>query len=165
MATRFSWMKFCISPLLLAVFLFLTSTVYAQQDVPDPSDDEVNAIAKELYCPVCENVPLDVCGTQACAQWRDLIREHLSQGWNEAQIKEYFVTQYGDRVLASPPARGLNWLAYLVPPVAFLIGVFIVVSALRAWKSETKPVTDVAGQQDSDDEYIARLEEELKRTQ
>ncbi len=31
-----------------------------------PTDDEVNRIAKQLYCPVCENTPLDVCPTQAC---------------------------------------------------------------------------------------------------
>ena len=47
---------------------------------PTPSDDDVNRIAHQLYCPVCENVPLDVCGTQACAQWRELIREKLGQG-------------------------------------------------------------------------------------
>ena len=47
---------------------------------PVPSDDQVNAIAKQLYCPVCENIPLDVCGTQACAQWRELIREKLAAG-------------------------------------------------------------------------------------
>ena len=35
------------------------AAVSAQQ--PTPSDDEVNAIARQLYCPVCENTPLDVC--------------------------------------------------------------------------------------------------------
>src|SRR3972149_667152 len=77
---------------------------------PPPSDDEVNAIAHQLYCPVCENVPLDVCPTQACDQWRSTIRDKLAQGWSEAQIKDYFVEQYGARVLATPPASGLNWL-------------------------------------------------------
>ena len=82
---------------------------------PQPSDDQVNAIARQLYCPVCENIPLDVCPTQACMQWRELIREKLSAGWTEQQIKDYFVQQYGDRVLATPPPRGLNWLAYILP--------------------------------------------------
>ena len=60
-----------------------------------PSDDEVNTIAKQLYCPVCENVPLDVCGTKACAQWRDDISDKLADGWNEEQIKQYFSDRYG----------------------------------------------------------------------
>ncbi len=109
------------------------------------TDDQVNAIAKQLYCPVCENIPLDVCATQACAQWRELIREKLAQGWSEEQIKQYFVDQYGDRVLATPPARGLNWLVYIIPPLAILAGIFILYSAFRAWrKPATAATTDQA---------------------
>ena len=70
-----------------------------------PTDDDVNAVAKQLYCPVCENIPLDACGTTACEQWRGIIRDKLSEGWTEDQIKTYFVDQYGDRVLAEP-AKG-----------------------------------------------------------
>src|SRR5262245_61490434 len=85
---------------------------------PTPSDNDVNRVARQLYCPVCENVPLDVCPTQACAEWRADIRERLAQGWTDEQIKAYFAQQYGDRVLAQPPARGLNLLLYLLPLLA-----------------------------------------------
>ena len=128
------------------------------------TDDEVNTIAKQLYCPVCENIPLDVCPTQACAQWRALIREKLAAGWTEGQIKDYFVQQYGDRVLATPPAHGLNWVVYLLPPVAIVTGSFLLYRALRAWKTSTAASAaqpDLA--QSADDEYAARLEEELRR--
>jgi cytochrome c-type biogenesis protein CcmH len=92
----------------------------ASAQAPTPSEDDVNAIARQLYCPVCENVPLDVCSTQACAQWRQVIRDKLAEGWTEAQIKQYFVDQYGVRVLAAPPASGFNWLAYLLPALALV---------------------------------------------
>jgi cytochrome c-type biogenesis protein CcmH len=129
-----------------------------------PTDDEVNAIAKQLYCPVCENVPLDVCPTQACAQWRETIRLKLAEGWTEQQIKDYFMEQYGARVLATPPAEGLNWLVYVLPPVAFLIGAAIVFRALRTWRraaggASASPAAPVA----SDDPYVRRLEDELRR--
>ena len=58
----------------LLALLVLPVVAFAQGEDPPPSgpsDDEVNAIAEQLYCPVCENVPLDVCGTQACADWRE----------------------------------------------------------------------------------------------
>ncbi len=148
-------------PLTLA--LLLVSGALAQDPDPStPTDDQVNAIASQLYCPVCENIPLDVCGTQACAQWRDLIREKLAQGWSEGEIKQYFADQYGDRVLATPPLRGLNWLIYIVPPLAILIGAFILYRALRAW---TQPVSKVEADKSStpSDEYISRLEEELRK--
>jgi cytochrome c-type biogenesis protein CcmH len=129
-----------------------------------PTDDEVNAIAKQLYCPVCENVPLDVCPTQACAQWRETIRLKLSEGWTERQIKDYFVEQYGARVLATPPAEGLNWLVYVLPPVAFLIGASILFRALRTWRkaADTAPAAPAAPVA-SDDPYVRELEEEVRR--
>lgn len=156
-------MKRLATLLTLLLALLLASIAFAQDTPPTPSDDQVNAIAKQLYCPVCENIPLDVCGTQACAQWRDLIREKLSQGWSEAQIKQYFVDQYGDRVLATPPARGLNWLVYLVPPVAIIAGIFILYRAMKAWKQPSPQATAESPAPEQTDEYILRLEEELKK--
>lgn len=154
--------------ILLMLLLAFTSSALAQQDSQPVTDDQVNAIAKELYCPVCENIPLDACGTAACQQWRDLIREKLGQGWSDEQIKTYFAQQYGDRVLAEPPLSGLNWLAYLVPPIAFLLGVFILVKAFNSWKKSgptaTSNVVDPEPGQPPEDEYVARLEEELRRS-
>ena len=153
--------------LLLATLLVIP--VSAQGTNP-PTDDEVNAVAKQLYCPVCENTPLDVCPTQACAQWRDLIRLMLSQGKSEEEIKQYFVDNYGARVLNEPPRTGLNWLAYIVPPLAIVAGAFFVFRAMRAWrKTATASPALVAAPNESvtaeshADDYVARLEAEVKK--
>jgi len=161
--------KLLFATIPVLMFSFLVAGVVAAQQ-PTPSDDQVNAIAKQLYCPVCENIPLDVCSTTACAQWRGLIREKLAEGWSEQQIKDYFVEQYGARVLGTPPARGLNWLVYLIPPVAILAGAYVLYHALRSWKrtplltndSSTpgKPQSDVNAVQD---EYIQRMEDEVRK--
>lgn len=131
---------------------------------PAPSDDDVNAVAKQLFCPVCENTPLDVCPTQACAQWRELIRTKLAEGWTADQIKQYFAAQYGARVLSEPPRQGLNWLIYIIPPVLMLFGVYIL---YRAFLSMRKPaITDLNVAEPTapdSDEYLRRVEEELKK--
>src|SRR5512139_3001840 len=119
-------------PLILVLSALWAGTAFAQD--PTPSDNEVNRIARQLYCPVCENTPLDVCPTQACAQWRDLIRSMLAEGKSQAEIKQYFVDNYGARVLNEPPREGLNWLVYIVPPLVILVGAVILVRALRTWK-------------------------------
>ncbi len=148
-----------VAIILITVFAFVPNIVgMAQSDAP--TDDQVNAIAKELYCPVCENVSLDVCPTQACAQWRALIKEKLAEGWNKEQIKQYFVNQYGDRVLAQPPARGLNWLVYILPPLFFIAGIFLVYSNLM--KVKKSPVVKVENQKENEDKYIQEIEEALK---
>lgn len=130
--------------------------VSAQESTP--SDDDVNRIASELYCPVCENVPLDECPTEACDQWRDLIRQRLAEGWTDREIKDYFVEQYGDRVLGEPPARGLNWLLYILPPVVIVMGLVLLVLKLRRPK-ENEPEQVVTG----DDPYLAQVERDLEK--
>lgn len=152
---------FTISLFFLMVLSFFTNygLVNAQDNNP-PTADEINAVAKELYCPVCENVSLDVCPTQACAQWRGLIEEKLVAGWTKDEIKQYFVDQYGDRVLAEPPRRGFNWLVYVLPPLFFIAGIFVVYKNLRKVKK-----TDIGKQSSEtidDDEYLEKVEIALK---
>jgi len=138
--------------------------VFAQDTVP-VTEDEVNEVARGLYCPVCENIPLDVCPTQACSQWRDLIREKLEAGWTKEQIKEYFATQYGDRVLPEPPKRGINWLVYILPPAMILGGAVLLFWIVKGIQSPKKALGSNKAEFDgssSGDEYLARIEEELK---
>ena len=155
--------------LYILIFTFLlgalfTGVVFAQNNTP-PTDDEVNAVAHQLYCPVCQNTPLDVCPTQACAQWRELIRAKLADGWTADQIKQYFATQYGARVLAEPPRQGLNWLVYVIPPVLMLIGVYILYRALQSMRKQPA-LADLNASEPAapdSDEYLRRVEEELKK--
>jgi cytochrome c-type biogenesis protein CcmH len=162
---------FWIAPFVLVIAVLWTGHAFAQ--APTPSDNDVNRIARQLFCPVCENTPLDVCPTQACAQWRALIREKLAAGWSDDQIKQYFVDQYGARVLSEPPRTGLNWLVYIVPPVLFIVGVVILVRTFRSPAGSASgqganplptpegetPSTDTA----ASDDYIARFEDEIKK--
>lgn len=128
--------------------------------------NEVNEVAKELWCPLCNGVRLDACELKACEQMRDMIAEQLAEGWNKEQIKNYFIEQYGPQVLGAPPLEGFNWLAWILPFVALAAGgVFLWRTMQRMVasppqeatipKEETLPsVTDA---------YSRRLEEELKR--
>jgi cytochrome c-type biogenesis protein CcmH len=147
--------------LLLLLTIFLIVVPAGAQD-REPTDDEVNAIAKDLFCPVCENIPLDVCPTLACQDWRDEIRQKLAEGWTEDQIKQYFVDQHGMQVLAVPQARGLNWLLFILPPIFFIAGAFILWRAVQSWRRIT-PIEDSLEVQEMDDPYVSRLEEELRR--
>ena len=101
-------------------------------------------------------------GRTADGYRREQIREKLSEGWTEEQIYDLFVNLYGDRVLAEPPRRGFNWLVYVIPPVAFLAGVVILYMGFQRWR---KPVEEIAAEAPpvvEKDEYVSRLEEELK---
>ena len=160
MKKRLTW----IAIFILVLSALATATVFAQGSTP--TDDEVNAIAKDLFCPVCENTPLDVCPTDACKEWREEIRGMLADGKTEEEIKQHFVDYYGARVLSEPPRTGFNWLVYVVPPIVIVAGVFVLFRALRAWSQPSEIEADESADDDAseiDDEYIARMEEELKK--
>jgi len=156
---------FWIAALILVLSTLITAPVSAQESTP--TDDEVNAIAKDLFCPVCENTPLDVCPTQACKEWREEIRNMLAEGKTEEEIKQHFVDYYGARVLSEPPRTGFNWLVYVVPPIVIVAGVFVLFRALRAWSQPPDTETEAGAIEEdapaNNDDYIARMEEELKK--
>lgn len=155
------WDKLLFATLITFTLTFtLHLATFAQGTTP--TDDEVNKIAKQLYCPVCESTPLDVCPTEACRQWRDVIRAMLSEGRSEAEIKQHFVEQYGVRVLNEPPNR---LVSYLVPGVAILLGAFMLLRGFQTWKKPvvTEPASIQKEAQPAQDPYIARMEEELRK--
>jgi len=152
------WIKAVLFAITAALLLgFALHPVFAQQN--NVTDDEVNAVAKQLYCPVCENIPLDVCPTQACAQWRDLIRQKLNEGWSEQQIKDYFAAQYGERVLGEPRSP----LIYILAAVFFIAGAAIVVSVIRRMRSTSQTVSTPPELPKVDEVYLAKLENELRQ--
>lgn len=144
--------------IVLALIFMGVSDVAAQGG--GPTDDEVNAIAKNLYCPVCESTPLDVCPTLACQQWRQQIADKLVEGLSEDEIYDFFVKQYGDRVLAAPPARGLNWLIYVIPPLAILAGGWVYYRTITSKKSKTTESMASTKTQSSD--LLKQIEDELE---
>jgi cytochrome c-type biogenesis protein CcmH len=158
--------------LILLLGLFLTAVfnnpVAAQSGRP-VTDDEVNQIARELFCPVCENTPLDVCPTQACADWREIIRTKLSQGETEQQIKDYFIEQYGPRAVAEPPREGFTLAVWIIPIAVVVVGGFFFaryvsdIQTPNAAKAETiqnQPRRTPESEPPQDD-YTARIEREL----
>jgi cytochrome c-type biogenesis protein CcmH len=148
-------------------FLFITPA-FAQESI---SDDEVNEVAKGLYCPVCESTPLDVCPTLACADWRALIRDKLAQGETPEEIYTYFAQQYGDGVLAEPPRQGASLILWLFPVVAIVVGGLYFGRTLRDLKVSNEAEATAVSLASSPpnngqprrplDHYIAQVEEEL----
>jgi cytochrome c-type biogenesis protein CcmH len=132
------------------------------------SADQVDAVAKQLWCPLCSGVRLDACELKACSQMKEVIGEKLAQGVDVQTIKNYFVAQYGPQVLGEPPMEGFNWLAWVLPVVAFIAGGIFVYSRTRKMV-RTAPTAAAAqgasapGQSaTSADEYAQKLDEELK---
>lgn len=128
------------------------------------SNDDVNVIARELWCPLCSGVRLDSCELRACEQMKDVIRIKLAEGEGLDTIRDYFVNQYGPQVLGAPPLEGINWLAWVLPVVVLAGGALYLVLRMRKG-GQRAPEAAAAGPAPAplDDEYARRLEEELRK--
>ena len=159
---------------LLATFApWQLNLLYAQDATPAPitvTDDQVNAVAARMYCPSCQGVPLDVCGTQVCMEWREEIRVQLEAGRTEEQIMNDFVTRYGERIVGAPLDPALRAFSLITP---YVIGALVVLigiwTVIRRWRSRRVPTDyglpidqDAAPLKNEDADYRARLEQDLQ---
>lgn len=151
--------------LVITVFLMTTSLGLAQT----PTPNEINEVARDLWCPLCNGVRLDNCDLQACIQMREVISEKLMAGESKEQIKAYFVTQYGDVVLGQPSREGFNLVAWVFPILAAVVGLGWLVYLVMVWrKRQVAPAASgPAGAPPapvSDDDYLKRVERDLEQT-
>ena len=80
-------------------------------------------VEDEVMCPVC-GVPLGLATEAPQAQReRAFIQREAAACKSKQQIKNELVAQFGDRVLALPPDKGFNIVAYLVPALIVLGGI------------------------------------------
>ncbi|HZS33390.1 MAG TPA: cytochrome c-type biogenesis protein CcmH [Methylomirabilota bacterium] len=95
------------------------------------TDEQVTAVASRLRCVVCQNLSVADSPSEMARQMRDLIRERLAAGESAGQVTDYFVQRYGEWVLLSPPARGLNLVLWIAPAAAVLAGLAVVARLTR----------------------------------
>ena len=94
-----------VAAVVLASFAATVSAVAA----PSPSDLEA-----EFVCPTCKTT-LDQSDSPIARRMKQVIRDSLAEGKTEAQIRDQLVAQFGPAVVAEPPKKGFDLLAWLVP--------------------------------------------------
>ena len=165
MMTRAHVVRLLVVGLVLLAFV-LVPVQMARAGTPTPND--VEAVARTLYCPLCVGRRLDSCEIPLCQDMKKEIARQLAEGRTPEQIRAYFVQQYGPVVLGEPPRKGVNWLAWVIPIIALLAAVTYAGIKVRQW-SQSEPVpaaaTDVPSSPapSPDDEYLAQVERELSQ--
>ncbi len=147
-----------------AVICVAFGATHTQAQTP-VTPEQINDVAKALWCPLCNGVRLDTCELKACEQMREVIGVKLAQGESLDQIRDYFIAQYGPQVLGEPPRQGISWLAWILPFLALVAAGVWVFWLLRRWTHQ-KPApaaSPPAASPSLSDDQLSRLDEELKK--
>ena len=140
---------------------FALSLLCAGIALSQASDNAVNQVAQRMYCPVCENIPLDECMTSACLEWKDEIRAQLAAGKSENSIIDSFVARFGDHVVGVPQDPVLRILTILMPLLGTALALGIGWTTFRRFAT-VKPQPQPQASQRSDDDYRQQLEADVR---
>jgi cytochrome c-type biogenesis protein CcmH len=105
----------------------------------DALEHQVQAIAAQLRCPVCQNLSVADTPSELGRNMRALIRDQLQQGRSRDEIIAYFVEKYGTWILLEPEHRGLNLIVWWGPVLGLLGGLAVTVLVVRRWTRVAPP--------------------------
>ena len=131
----------------------LAATVSAVA-APSPSDLEA-----EFVCPTCKTT-LDQSDSPIARRMKQVIRNSLAAGKTESEIRDQLVAQFGPAVVAEPPKKGFDLLAWLVPLgilAAGAVGVGAIAWGWRRRRADEPPPAPL------DPALERRLDAELER--
>ena len=118
-------------------------------------EEETRAVSAELRCVVCQNLSVADSPSEMAQQMRASVREQLQAGKSPQEIKDFFVSKYGEWVLLKPTDTGFNRLLWWLPLTVLIIGVIAALLLARRWAA--RKANRVASE--IDPRFAARLGE------
>jgi len=112
--------RFAVPAAALAALLCLSVAGRAQTGEADAA--LVRDIENNLIAPCCWNQPISEHPSEVSDKMRAEVRAMVARGMGRDAILDHYVAEYGERILATPRARGVNTLAYIAPWAALLLG-------------------------------------------
>lgn len=144
----------------------------ASEMLPPEQEAVVHRIGDQLRCAVCQGLSIAASPSSIARAQLDTVRDMVRQGKSEQEIKDYFVERYGEWVLLSPRAEGINWLVWLGPGALLIAGGFTIARTLRGPKAKAQapaaaiapaaPAAPATPAAPVEDEYLRRVREEVE---
>ena len=105
-------------------------------------DRRVAALAEELRCLVCQNQTLADSNAPLAVDLRNQIREQLSKGASEREVREFMVARYGDFVLYKPPLKASTIALWFGPFILLLAGAFLLYRLITRRRVAERPLSE-----------------------
>jgi cytochrome c-type biogenesis protein CcmH len=106
------------------LFAAVTLALLAETPLPDAADEaRAQKLMREIRCVACENEPVSQSSAAIAEDMRVRIREMIADGASNEDIRDWFVSRYGEFVLFRPPASDPSgWLLWGLPFALLLTG-------------------------------------------
>lgn len=86
----------------------------------------------QIMCPTCHTT-LDMSEAPAAQQIKAQISKRIAQCWSARQIEDELVGNFGQGILAAPPHKGFDLLAWWLPIGGVLGGAALLAAGVWRW--------------------------------
>ncbi len=110
--------------------------------------DRFNELGHKMMCKCGCNQVLLECNHVGCSysdRMRAELQQALDRGDSDDLILQGFVQKYGATVLAAPTTTGFNRVAWIMPFLAFALGIVAVVYVVRLWNARRPSLAPAGG--------------------
>lgn len=98
----------------------------------DPAQEaRARAIFADVRCLVCQNESIDESEAELAGDLREIVREQVTAGRSDAEIKRFLTDRYGEFVLMTPRFSLGNLALWGGPFAVLLLGAGLLVMRLR----------------------------------
>jgi cytochrome c-type biogenesis protein CcmH len=143
------------------VALALLALAVAAPALASESKPTSAELESELVCPVCETT-LDTSDAPIARRMKAFIRVRIAAGDTKSEIKAKLVDQFGSTVLAVPPRKGFDWVAWILPLAGLAAGATVVGVVAWRWSRVRRDEPESAAEP-LDPALERRLDDELAR--
>jgi cytochrome c-type biogenesis protein CcmH len=117
----------------------------------------------QVMCPTCHTT-LDQSDSAAARQIEAFISKRIAQCATAHQIESELVANYGPAILAAPPHKGFDLLAWWLPIAGVLAGAVVLAFGVWRWSRRREPEEpDGPAGSGLDEETERRLDDLLAR--
>ena len=116
----------------LAGVLSIAAASDPAERLPDPRQEaQARQIFQDIRCLVCQNESIDDSDAELARDLRQIVREQVRAGRDEAQIKRFLIDRYGEFVLLRPSMSLGNMALWAGPFLVVLLGAALMLRRLR----------------------------------
>jgi cytochrome c-type biogenesis protein CcmH/NrfF len=116
----------------------------------------------QVMCPTCHTT-LDQSDSAAARRIEAFISEKIAACWTAHRIESALVANYGAGILAAPPHKGLDLLAWWLPVAGVLGGALLLAAGVWRWSRRRGPEEPEPEGSGLDEETERRLDDLLAR--
>lgn len=127
-----------------------------EEPLPDQvSEARAQRLMQEIRCVACENEPISQSSAEIAGTMRVRVREMVSEGSTDAEVRAWFESRYGEFVLFRPSMRGVSGIVLWILPFAiFLLGCVGIVLLRRGGEQRSEIVPVGPDDYDHDNETV-----------